>query len=110
MIIKLTTATTQGLTYSVVKEGGEGQVIDLSFVTAKIMVKKSAYDSDKKALITKSLVHPASNLLYFQLEAAETAKLQAGKYELALKLYYDSGAEILLRTDTLLVTKGVFDA
>lgn len=110
MIIKLTTATTQGLTYSIVREGGQGERIDLSFITAKIMVKKSVYDSDAKALIVKELIHPASNLLYFELTAEDTAKLAAGKYELALKLFYDSGAEVVLRTDTLLVTKGVFNA
>lgn len=110
MIIKLTTAATQGLTYSIVREGGQGEQIDLSYVTAKIMVKKSVYDSDKKALIVKELVHPASNLLYFELTADDTAKLSTGKYPIALKLFYDSGAEVVLRTDTLLVNKGVFDA
>lgn len=110
MIIKLTTAATQGLTYSIVREGGQGEQIDLSFITAKIMVKKSVYDSDKKALIVKELVHPVSNLLYFELTADDTAKLSTGKYPIALKLFYDSGAEVVLRTDTLLVNKGVFDA
>lgn len=110
MIIKLTTAETQGLVYSVVQEGGQGEVVDLSFVTAKVMVKKSVYDSDKKALLVKELVHPDSNLLYFEFTAQETAKLQAGKYPIALKLFYDSGAEVVLREDTLLVMKGVFDA
>lgn len=110
MIIKLTTAATQGLTYSVVYEGGQGQQIDLSFVTAKIMVKKSVYDSDAKALIVKEIAHPASNLLYFELTAQDTAKLRTGKYPIALKLFYDSGAEVVLREDLLLVNKGVFDA
>lgn len=110
MIIKLVTASTQGLVYSVVNEGGQGEQIDLSFITAKIMVKKSVYDPDSKALITKELVHPASNLLYFELTAQDTANMAAGKYEIALKLFYDSGAEVVLRTDTLLVTKGVFNA
>lgn len=110
MIIKIRTATTQGLTYSIVREGGQGEQIDMSFVTAKIMVKKSVYDSDKKALITKTIVHPASNLLYFELTAEDTAKLSTGKYSIALKLFYDSGAEVVLREDTLLVSKGVFDA
>lgn len=110
MIIKLTTAETQGLVYSVVYEGGQGEEIDLSFVTAKVMVKKSVYDPDSKALIVKELVHPDSNLLYFELTAKETARLQSGKYPIALKLFYDSGAEVVLREDTLLVTKGVFDA
>lgn len=110
MIIKLTTATTQGLTYSIVREGGQGERIDLSFVTAKIMVKKSAYDPDSKALIIKEIVHPSSNLLYFELTAKDTAKLSTGKYPIALKLFYDSGAEVVLREDLLLVNKGVFDA
>lgn len=110
MIIKLTTATTQGLTYSVVREGGQGEQIDLSYITAKIMVKKSVYDSDAKAVISKEIVHPASNLLYFELTATDTAKLVAGKYTIAFKLFYDNGAEVQLRQDTLLVNKGVFDA
>lgn len=110
MIIKLTTAVTQGLTYSIVREGGQGEIIDLSFVTARIMVKKSVYDADRKALITKEIVHPASNLLYFELTAEDTAKLATGKYPIALKLFYDNGAEVVLREDTLLVNKGVFDA
>lgn len=110
MVIKLVTATTQGLTYSVVLDGGSGEQPDLSFITAKIMIKKSAYDADKKAVITKSIVHPKSNLLYFELTSKETAKLSSGKYSIALKLFYDSGAEVVLREDTLLVTKGVFDA
>lgn len=110
MIIKLTTAETQGLVYSVVYEGGQGEQIDLSAVTARVMVKKSVYDPDNKALIVKELVHPDSNLLYFELTAKETAKLQTGKYPIALKLFYDSGAEVVLREDTLLVNKGVFDA
>ena len=109
MIIKLTTATTQGLTYSVVKSGGQGEVVDLSAITAKIMVKKSVYDPDSKALILKELVHPESNLLYFELTVDDTKKLSAGKYPIALKLIYDSGAEVVLREDTLLVSKGVFD-
>lgn len=110
MIIKLTTATTQGLTYSVVRQGGQGEQPDLSYITAKIMVKKSVYDSDAKAVISKELDHPASNLLYFELTAADTAKLSAGKYVIALKLFYDNGAEVQLREDTLLVNKGVFNA
>lgn len=110
MIIKLTTASTQPFVYSVVYTGGQGEVIDLSAVTARIMVKKSAYDPDSKAVLTKEIVHPASNLLYFELTAEETAKLAAGKYECALKLFYDDGNEVVLRTDTLLVIKGVFDA
>ena len=110
MIIKLTTAETQGLVYSVVYEGGQGEQIDLSAVTARVMVKKSVYDPDNKALIVKELVHPDSNLLYFELTAKETAKLQTGKYPIALKLFYDSGAEVVLREDILLVNKGVFDA
>jgi len=110
MIIKLVSATTQGLTYSVVLNGGAGEQVDLSFVTAKIMVKKSAYDTDKKAVLVQEIVHPESNLLYFELPAAKTAKLEAGKYSIALKLFYDSGAEVVLREDTLLVTKGTFDA
>lgn len=110
MVIKLVTATTQGLTYSVVLDGGAGEQVDLSFVTAKIMIKQSAFDPDRKALVVKSIVHPKSNLLYFELTSAETAKLSSGKYSVALKLFYDSGAEVVLREDTLIVTKGVFDA
>ena len=110
MIIRITTATTQGLTYSVVKSGGQGEQIDLSFVTAKLMVKKSVYDADSKAVIYKQIVHPESNLLYFELTVQDTSKLSAGKYPIALKLTYDSGQEVVLREDTLLVTKGVFDA
>lgn len=108
MILKITTASTQGLTYSVVREGGQGEVIDLSFVTAEIMVKSSPYD--KKYLIKKQIVHPESNILYFELTANETAKMAAGKYAIAFRLVYDSGAIQVLREDTLLVTKGVFDA
>jgi len=110
MIIKLTTAETQGLVYSVVREGGQGEQVDLSAVTAKLMVKKSVYDPDSKALITKEIVHPDSNLVYFELTAKGTAKLQTGKYPVAFKLFYDSGAEVVLREDLLLVNKGVFDA
>lgn len=109
MIIKLTQASTQGIVYSVVREGGKGEQIDMSYVTAKIMVKKSVYDPDKKALISKEIVHPKSNLLYFELTAQDTAKLSTGKYPIELKLFYDSGAEISLRQDILLATKGVFD-
>lgn len=110
MIIKLTAASTQGLTYSIVKEGGQGEQIDLSFVTAKLMVKKSVFDSDSKAIIHKSIVHPESNLLYFEITAAESARLAPGKYPIGLKLFFDDGAELALRDDILLVTKGVFDA
>lgn len=110
MIIKIKTACTQGLTYSVVLNGGAGQQVDLSFVTARIMVKKSVYDSDEDAILVKEIVHPQSNLLYFELQADETAYLEAGKYPVALKLFYDDGAEVVLREDTLLVTKGTFDA
>lgn len=110
MIIKLVSATTQGLTYSVVLSGGAGEQVDLSFVTAKIMIKKSAYDTDKKAIFTQELVHPESNLLYFEIPSSVSAKWEAGKYAVALKLFYDSGAEVVLREDTLLVTKGTFDA
>ena len=110
MIIKITTATTQGLTYSVVRSGGQGEQIDLSHITARLMVKKSVYDSDGKAVISKEIAHPKSNLLYFELTVAETKKLTAGKYPMALKLIYDSGQEVVLREDTLLVSKGVFDA
>lgn len=110
MIIKLVSASTQGLTYSVVLSGGAGEQVDLSFVTAKIIIKKSAYDSDSKAIFTQEIVHPESNLLYFEIPASASAKMEAGKYPIALKLFYDSGAETVLREDTLLVTKGTFDA
>lgn len=109
MIIKITSGSTQGLTYSVVQNGGQGEVIDLSMITAKIMVKKNLDDPDSKALISKSIVAPASNLLYFELTAQETQNLLQGKYYMALKLFYDSGAEVVLRQDTLLVSKGVFN-
>lgn len=110
MILKITTASTQGLTYSVVREGAKGEVVDLSFVTAEIMVKASPYDKDSKALIRKQIVHPKSNLVYFELSAEETAKMAAGKYSLSFRLVYDSGKIQVLREDTLLVSKGVFDA
>ena len=110
MILKITTASTQGLTYSVVREGAKGEVVDLSFVTAEIMVKPSPYDKDSKALIRKQIVHPKSNLVYFELSAEETAKMAAGKYSLSFRLVYDSGKIQVLREDTLLVSKGVFDA
>lgn len=110
MILKITTASTQGLTYSVVREGAKGEVVDLSFVTAEIMVKASPYDKDSKALIRKQIVHPKSNLIYFELSAEETAKMAAGKYSLSFRLVYDSGKIQVLREDTLLVSKGVFDA
>lgn len=110
MILKITTASTQGLTYSVVREGAKGEVVDLSFVTAEIMVKASPYDKDSKALIRKQIVHPKSNLVYFELSAEETAKMAAGKYNLSFRLVYDSGKIQVLREDTLLVSKGVFDA
>lgn len=110
MIIKITTASTQGLTYSVVREGDQGDAVDLSRVTAKIMVKRSVYDADDEAVIVKEIVHPESNLLYFQIEASETESLPAGKYPIAFKLFYDSGIELVLREDTLLISKGVFDA
>lgn len=108
MLIKLTTSTTQGLTYSIVREGGMGEQVDLSYITAKIAVKKSVYDA--KPIIEKEIVHPSSNILYFELSSTDTAKLSAGKYVIALKLFFDSGAEVQLREDTLLVSKGVFNA
>lgn len=110
MIIKITTASTKGLVYSVVREGGQGEQIDLSFVTAELMVKSSPYDDDSMAVITKRIVHPKSNLLYFELTAEETAELKAGKYQMCMRLVYDNGAKQILNNDILCVTKGVFDA
>lgn len=102
MIIKVINDSTQGIVYSVTLNGGQGQVIDLSTVTAKMMVKKSIRDPDSKAIITQERVHPESNLLYFELSSDETLDLR-GKYQLVLKLFYDNGAEVVLRNDTLLV-------
>lgn len=110
MILKIVSASTQGLTYSVVHEGNQGEVIDLSHATAKIMVKRSVYDPDNKAIIVKEIVHPDSNLLYFQIDAEDTMSLPSGKYYVSLKLFYDSGVKLVLREDTLLISKGVFDA
>lgn len=109
MIIKVIQGNTQALAYSVVLDGGKGEDIDLSFVTAKIMVKKKLTDPDSKAVAFKELVHPESNLLYYELTASETAKMTVGKYYIDFALFYDSGAVKTLRQDVLIIEKGVFN-
>lgn len=109
MIIKVVKASTRTLIYFVTLQGGQGDVIDLSCVTARIMCKKNVGDKDSRAYISKSIVHPESNMCYFELTAEETAAMPIGRYALDFRLDYDNGAKVVLRQDTLLVIGGAFN-
>lgn len=109
MNINIVRAETKTLAYSVVLKGGKGEEIDLSAVTAKIMVKKNLSDPDSKAIIMKQHIHPESNILYYELTSTETAGMKPGRYFIDFKLFYDSGAEVVLRQDVIIITEGVFN-
>lgn len=109
MNINIVRAETKTLAYSVVLQGGKGEEVDLSAITAKIMVKKNLSDPDSKAILVKEHVHPESNVLYYELTAQETGAMKPGRYFIDFKLFYDSGAEVVLRQDVIIITEGVFN-
>lgn len=111
-MIKITTGDTVGLTFSVVYPGAVASepLPDISNTSVRFIIKKNVNDPDYKAVFFQEIVHPETNIVYFELKPEDTIKLQAGTYKAGCKLFYDNGVELTIWSDDLLATKGVFDA
>lgn len=86
----------------------DGSVPDLSTSTITFIVKKNKTDADADAVLTSSLVNPATNILLFQFDATETAVLELGQYVCALKRFLSSDMNKTIWSEELTVARGVF--
>lgn len=106
-MIYMTQADTFGLLTKV--KHCSGVAVDLFAAEVRMIIKKDINDDDDLAIATKSVVHPESNEILFQLSADETAAIPAGQYLVGVKIFFDSGVKIEIGKDVLVVEKGVFN-
>ena len=76
----------------------------------KFIVKKNISDPDSRAVFVQEIENPETNKVYFEMSPEDTGKLTAGTYKAGCKVYFDSGLEITVWSDDILVIKGVFNA
>ncbi|MBR2008280.1 MAG: hypothetical protein IKA01_09960 [Alistipes sp.] len=110
-MLKIITGDSAGFTFSIVYAGMVADIAapDLSACTVKFMVKASLADSDYKAVFVQEIVNPDTNIVHFQLNPSDTAKLKQGTYKAACKLFYDSGTELTVWQGDIIVAAGVFN-
>lgn len=110
-MLKIITGDSAGFTFSIVYAGmvADMPAPDLSACTVKFMIKASMTDSDYKAVFAQAIVNPDTNIVHFQLDPADTAKLKQGTYKAACKLFYDSGTELTVWQGDIIVATGVFN-
>lgn len=109
---KIITGDTAGFTFSILYAGAvDGQdAPDLTSCDVVFAVKRNKSDPDSKAIVTKIISKPDTNIVYFELTAEETAKMAVGVYTACCKLYYEHGTALTVWMDELTVTKGVLGA
>lgn len=109
---KIITGDTAGFTFSILYAGAvDGQEApDLSNCDVVFAVKRNKTDPDSKAIVNKSIHNPDSNIVYFEITAAESAKMAVGTYVGCCKLYYASGLATTVWMDDITVIKGVLGA
>ena len=79
MAIYIKQGDTETLTTNPIKTC-DGVGIDLSDAVVKLIIKENMEDPDENAILLKSLEHPESNIVSFQLSADETAAIMIGQY------------------------------
>lgn len=104
-IIKSTTRDTIPLRIAI----GTGVATDaiLATSTLRVMLKKKITDPDFKALFTWETINPTTR--DFLVEIPPTATIEAGRYVVALKIWYQEGQTYTLWTSPVVVTQGVFN-
>lgn len=109
---KIITGDTAGFTFSILYSGAvDGQdTPDLTQCNVVFAVKRNKTDPDTKVIVTKTIAHPDTNIVYFELTPEETAKMAVGVYSACCKLYYESGTALTVWMDDLTVVKGVLGA
>lgn len=83
--------------------------LELSKLTAKFIVKRSASDSDDDCVLFGEYVNPETNIISFQFNADETGALLEGNYVCALKLFSENKMNKEIWSDELRVVRGVFN-
>jgi hypothetical protein len=86
-----------------------GQPVDLLAAEVRMIVKENINDEDSAAVLSKSVIHPESNIVLFNFTPEEMSDLMVGQYVMAFKIFWDNGDEIEIFNDTLVVEKGVFN-
>lgn len=109
---KIITGDSAGFTFSILYAGAvDGKdAPDLTACDVVFAVKKSKLDPDSKAIVKKVISAPDTNIVYFELTAEETTKMNPGTYSACCKLYYNSGTAKTVWLDEIVVTKGVLGA
>jgi hypothetical protein len=111
-MLKIITGDTAGFTFSLVYPGAVADkgTPDLTNAKIKFIVKKNISDPDSRAVFVQEIENPETNKVYFEMSPEDTGKLIAGTYKAGCKVYFDSGLEITVWSDDILVIKGVFNA
>lgn len=108
-MIKIITGDTATFTFSIIYPGAVDGVPnpDLSTATVMFAMKRA---NESKIAVEKSIVHPASNIVLFELTPQETARLSAGIYNSCCKIYFDNGEAKTVWLDDITVIKGLLNA
>lgn len=109
---KIITGDTAGFTFSILYAGAiDGKdAPDLTACDVVFAIKKNKIDPDTKVIVKKTISAPDTNIVYFELTAEETAKMNPGTYSACCKLYYNSGTELTVWLEDITVIKGVLGA
>lgn len=87
----------------------DNKPVDLSAATVKMIIKQSMDTSDSDANISQSVKNPDTNIIAFNLTAAETAALLPGEYVFGIKIVWNSGAAREIKREKIQVKQGVFN-
>lgn len=108
-MIKIITGDTATFTFSILYAGAVDGVPypDLSQADVVFAMKRA---NGSKVAVEKTIVHPESNIVLFEVPAEETAALVPGVYNACCKIYFDAGDAKTVWLGDITVIKGLLNA
>lgn len=108
-MIKIITGDTAAFTFSILYPGSVDGIEnpDLSQASVVFAMKKA---NSVKIVVEKTITHPESNIVHFELSPTETQALAEGVYNACCKIYFDNGEAKTAWLGDITVIKGVLNA
>ena len=88
---------------------GDGNPIDLSYVTVKFIVKKNRSDDDGAAVLSDEIENSPTHRIMFQFDATEIENINDGDYYVALKMFKENDLNDEIWNDKLRIEKETFN-
>ena len=86
-----------------------GDAVDLSEATVKMMIKRDINDRDDMAVLAKEIINPDSNIVLFNLTADETLTIPEGQYIMGVKIFFNDHIQREIFSDLITIERGVFN-